>query len=503
MNFKAIIEAELKNKFPELNDIDIVSYLEKPKNPEFGDIALPCFRFAKIFRKPPVKIAEELELIFKENPAFEEINNVSGYLNFKYARKAFLEGCLHNILSNQMFTTLQKQGENKTMVIDFSSPNIAKKIHMGTFRSTVIGNSLNKIYKALGWNVVKINHLGDWGTQFGKLMTAYKKWGDDKKLSEKPMEYLQEIYIKFGKEAENNESLIEEARVWFSKLEQKDDEAFKMWELFRKFTIEDLEKGYKRVGVEFDHYWGEAFYEPMLNDMMDEIEKSEVSEISEGALVINLEKYNMPPCLIRKSNGTSIYATRDITAAKYRYDQFSFDKMLYVVGSPQRLHFAQVFKSLELLGYDWTGRCEFIGFGQLLGLSTRKGTAVYLDTIFDEARARILDIINNKNPELENKEDIADKIGIGAVIFQDLSKSKIKDSVFDWERVLSFEGETGPYVQYSYVRIFNILEKTGRLSDDEKVDYTHITDESSYALSALLSEFPKNLIMHLMSMNRI
>ncbi len=495
-NIAKTISNDLKNKLNiELDEKDILSYLEKPKNAEFGDIALPCFRFAKIMKKPPVKIAEELELLFSNNPHFENITNVNGFLNFKYSKEMFVSSILEKFEDNSFYNEIALDGEGKTMVIDFSSPNIAKKVHLGTFRSTAIGNAIQKIYKEKGWDVKRINHLGDWGTQFGKLMSAYKNWGNEEELKQNPMSYLQKIYVEFNKKSETDESLLDESRDWFLKLENGDEEALKLWSEFRKYTIEDLTKSYDRIGVKFDHFWGEAFYEKMLPGVIDEIEKSEISEISEGALIVDLEGYKMPPCLIRRSNGASIYATRDIAAAIYRYEQFKFDKMLYVIGTPQQLHCNQFFKVLELLDYEWSSKCEFVGFGQILGLSTRKGTAVYLDDIFDEARNRSLKIIEERKPDMENKEETAEKIGVGAVIFQDLSKSRIKDSEFNWERVLAFDGETGPYIQYTYVRIYNILEKIKETLDKStsKIDYSLLVDTDSYNLISLISEYPKKL----------
>ena len=498
-NIAQKISNELKSSLNlEIEKDEIISFLEKPKNAEFGDIALPCFRFARIMKKSPVAIAEELELLFNDNPYFESITNVSGFLNFRFSKEMFVTSVLEKFEKGSFYKDIALSGKGKTMVIDFSSPNIAKKIHLGTFRSTAIGNAIQKIYKEIGWDVKKINFLGDWGIQFGKLMSAYKNWGDEKELKKNPMSYLQKIYVEFNKKAETDELLQDESRKWFKKLEDGDKEALRLWSEFREYTIEDLTKSYERIGVEFDYYWGEAYFEKMLPAMIEEIEKSPISEISDDALVVNLDEYNMPPCLIRKSDGTSIYATRDITSAKYRYEQFKFDKMLYVIGTPQQLHCNQFFKVLELLDYEWSDRCEFVGFGQILGLSSRKGTAIYLDDIFNEAKSRSLKIIEDRKPDMENKEETAEKIGIGAVIFQDLSKSRIKDSEFNWERVLAFDGETGPYIQYTYVRIFNILQKIKETIDIEnntnsEIDFSILTDLDSYNLISLISEYPNKL----------
>jgi len=485
--FTDIIAQTISTAHPEISAETVISNLEKPRNAEFGDLALPCFKYAGVFQKPPMKIAEGLIALFANNPAFESLTNVNGYLNFKFKRSKFVENLIEDLKTGKFTQELEADGAGKTMVIDFSSPNIAKKLHLGTFRSTIIGNAIYKIYKTLGWKVVRINHLGDWGTQFGKLMSAYLKWGNEEELHQRPMAYLVELYVRFNTEAENNPDLDIEGRAWFAKLENKDPEAVKMWEIFRKYTLEDLHKSYNRIGVEFDYYWGEAFYEPFLGALINEIENS-IGKISEGALIVDLEEYNMPPCLIRKSDGASTYAARDIAAAKYRYEQFKYDQSLYVIGATQQLHCNQFFKSMELLGYDFAKNCKLIGFGKILGLSTRKGTAVYLDELFDEAQERALKIIDERNPELPDKEITADKIGIGAIIFQDLAKSRIKDSEFNWERVLSFEGETGPYVQYAYMRIFNILEKIGEL-DTTDINAELLTDDVSYTLLIILNEF--------------
>lgn len=489
--FADIIANIIALTYTDISVNTILSALEKPKNPDFGDIALPCFKFAGQLKKSPMKIADEIITLFNNNVNFARIQNISGYINFKFNRRIFVQNLIDDFNSNISAKELKSEGDGKTMVIDFSSPNIAKRLHLGTFRSTIIGNALQKIYKMLGWKVIRINHLGDWGTQFGKLMCAYKLWGNEEELHRDPIIYLENLYYKIHSEEEVNPELTTESRNWFARLENKDPEAVSLWETFRKYTLENLNKSYQRIGVEFDCYWGEAFYEPYLSDLILKVENS-IGKISEGALIVDLEEYKMPPCMIRKSDGSSTYATRDIAAAKYRFEQFNYDLSLYVIGFSQQLHCNQIFKTMELLDYEFAKKCKLVGFGKILGLSTRKGTQVYLDEMLDEAVERALKIIEEKNHDLVNKSEIAEKIGIGAIIFQDLSKSRIKDSEFNWERVLSFEGETGPYVQYTYVRIVNILEKTGKIST-KNIDSTILTDEDSFPILILLNEFNDRL----------
>ncbi|MDD3043850.1 MAG: arginine--tRNA ligase [Candidatus Delongbacteria bacterium] len=491
-SIKDSVIQKIIRSFPALKELASVSAFEVPKNPEFGDTALPCFRFSAVLKKPPVAVAEELKKIFRDDTSFESVENTGGYLNFKYSRKAFAESVLSDINDGSVFERLKEEGSGKTMVIDYSSLNIAKEPHIGHLRSTIIGNSIYRIYDFLGWKVIRINHLGDWGTQFGKLIYAFISWGDEKELGKNPVRYLQDLYVRFHKEEENDPSLSSAARDWFVKLENGDPEARKLWQRFKDYTIEGIKKTYDRIDVSFDFYRGEGYYESGAKDVIKMVEASPVSKISEGALVIDLEEYGMPPCIVRKSDGATIYSTRDLAAAIDRHNEFGFDKMIYVTELKQQLHFSQVFKSLELLGYDWIKKAEHIGFGSILGISTRKGNVIYLEDIFDEAKSRVLDIMKDRDIDETQKDIIADKIGIGAVIFQDLSRSRVKNIEFDWERVLSFDGETGPYLQYSYVRIVNIIQKSSAVINGMP-DFSLLTDDVTYELIKTMSYFESKI----------
>lgn len=437
--------------------------IEVPPEREYGDYAFPCFKFAGEFKKSPAEIAKEFEKklqgsmsILKE---LSSVKAVGPYLNI-FLNRSFVTGKIVGEILTKEFA-IRLKGERKTVVIDYSSPNIAKPFGIGHLRSTVIGNALKNIFNFLGYRVVGINHLGDWGTQFGKLITAFKKWGKEEGLTEKPVEYLYQLYVKFHREAEKNPELEEEARKWFKKLEDGDPEARSLWKNFRDLSIEEFRRIYSRLGVEFDYYTGESFYEPMLEETVEKIKSSGISILSEGALIVPLE--DMPPALIQKKDGATLYLTRDIAAAVYRYEQYRFDLALYVVGAPQSLHFKQLFFVLKKLGYEWYRNCHHIPFGHIRfedeSMSTRKGNIILLEEVLDRAVNMALKIIEEKNPSLENKREIAEAIGIGAVIFNDLKNSRIKDIVFIWDEVLNFDGETGPYVQYTYARIRSLLTK--------------------------------------------
>ncbi len=437
--------------------------IEVPPNRNYGDYAFPCFRFAQQYKKSPPDIASIFEKKLVENISrLKEISSVKAvgpYLNIFLDRSFISDRIVAEILEKDF--SISSKGLGKTVVIDYSSPNVAKPFGIGHLRSTVIGNSLKNIFSFLGYRVIGINHLGDWGTQFGKLITAYKNWGDEDKLSENPVEYLYQLYVRFHREAENNPELEEDARMWFKKLEEGDSEARSLWRRFRELSIEEFKRIYSRLGVDFDYYTGESFYEPMLGKVVEMIKNSEISELSDGALIVPLE--DMPPALIQKKDGATLYLTRDIAAAVYRYEQYRFDLALYVVGAPQSLHFKQLFSVLKKLGYEWYRNCHHVPFGHIRfedeSMSTRKGNIILLEEVLNKAVDLALKIIEEKNPSLENKSEIAEAVGIGAVIFNDLKNSRIKDIVFRWDEVLNFDGETGPYVQYTYARIRSLLAK--------------------------------------------
>ncbi|MBN1970205.1 MAG: arginine--tRNA ligase [Candidatus Delongbacteria bacterium] len=487
--FELRIAERISEKYESLSFDEILNALEKPKNENFGDKSLPCFKFAKQLRKSPQMIGDEFLSIFTGDDYFSEITNAGGFLNFRFNRTVFVKNMIDSLQNGNFDRNIKTLGEGKVLAIDFSSPNIAKEFHIGHLRSTAIGNAISNIYAEAGWKVNRINHLGDWGTQFGKLLYAYIEWGNEEEFKKHPIRYLQQIYVKFHKLAETDTSLEDKGREWFKRLEDGDVKARELWELFRFHALESLKKSYKRLDIEFDYFWGEAFYEDACKDVIKLVEESEAGSISQGALVINLDDYDMPPCLIRKSDGTSIYATRDLAAAIHRYNELKFNKFIYVTEMKQNLHFKQVMKSLELLGFEWAKSMEHVFFGSIKGISTRKGNVKYLDDVFDEAKERALSVINEKNPDLNNKDEIAEKIGIGAVVFQDLSKSRVKDSEFDWERILAFEGETGPYVQYTYVRMHNILEKIGEYALADSTDYSVLTDDDSFRVLTEIGRF--------------
>ena len=467
VNFKRNI-AETISLLTKIEKEKIESLIEIPPNPELGDYAIPCFQFARKLRANPVEIAKNIEDSFYssslENERAKVIQKVEAkgpYINIFLNREISINDILKNLIVHN-FSGMEKYGKGKTVVIDYSSPNIAKPFGIGHLRSTVIGNSLKKIFNFLGYNVIGINHLGDWGTQFGKLITAYKKWGDEKELDNEPVKYLYSLYVKFHKEAEQDPELEEEARRWFAKLEKGDPEAISLWEKFCKLSLGEFKRIYKRLNVEFEYYMGESFYSPMLDQTIEEIVKSGITKISEGALIVPLGD-DIPPALLRKKDGSTLYITRDLAAAIYRYNRFKFDLMLYVVGSPQALHFKQLFKVLDKMSKKWVKNCHHVPFGHISfeneSMSTRKGNIILLEDVINRAVDLARKTIEEKNPEIAEKDKVAEAVGIGAIIFNDLKNSRIKDIVFDWNEILNFNGETGVYLQYTHARITSLMKK--------------------------------------------
>jgi len=453
----------LLSGFVPIDSQQIMADLETPPTAEMGDFAFPCFKLAKEMRNSPVKIASELAERLPVSDLFACIEARGPYINFFCNRQKLALVTVHAVLEQQEEYGKLQVGQGKTIVIDFSAPNIAKPFGIGHLRSTVIGHSLYQIYLALGYQCVGINHLGDWGTQFGKLIVAYLKWGDDARLEEDPITYLYELYVRFHREEEAEPVLAEEARSWFKRLEDGDESARMLWKRFRELSLAEFKRIYNLLGVRFDSYQGESFYNELLADTISQVEEQGLTEISAGALIVSLEEQGMPPCLLRKQDGATLYATRDLCAAIYRYQTYGFEKMLYVVGADQTLHFQQVFSVLKKMGYAWAERCVHVPFG-LIGfkegkMSTRQGTLVFLEDVLDRATELALQIIQEKNAGLENKAEVARQVGIGAVIFGDLSNDRVKNIEFDWEKVLDFTGETAPYVQYAHARICSILRK--------------------------------------------
>ena len=494
MDYKQKI-AELIKTQVDLELEDIKKLIEIPPKSDMGDYAFPCFQLAKVMRKAPNMISAELsEKLSKEG--FEEIKALGSYLNFFVDKSSFAKTTIETVLNEGDKYGSSNIGEGKTVCVEYSSPNIAKPFHVGHLFTTAIGNSLYKLFKEEGYNVVGINHLGDWGTQFGKLISAYKRWADLDALEKSPIDELLRIYVKFHKEAEKDESLVDEGRMYFKKLEDGDKEATELWQRFRELSLKEFNRVYDLLGVKFDSLAGEAFYNDKMDKVVEGLKEKNLLVESNGAQVVMLDDYNMPPCIVLKGDGATIYATRDLAAANYRKENYNFDKSIYVVGTPQALHFKQVFKVLELEGKEWAKDCVHVGFGLVKfpdgGMSTRKGNVVLLDDLLREAVEKTLEVINEKNPELENKEEVAKKIGIGAVVFTYLKNSREKDIIFDWKEILSFEGETGPYVQYSYARANSILTRAGEI-DYSKVDYSKLNSKEEFELIKTLESFKKNI----------
>ena len=452
-----------------------------------GDYALPCFKYARQLRKSPQAIAEDFAAGLGGCDFIERTEVAGGYLNFYLERKAFVRGVM---AEDPGRSQLRSSGAGKTACIDYSSINIAKPFHIGHLMSTAIGGSLYRIYKYLGWNVVGINHLGDWGTQFGKLLAAYEEWGDKtKKLT---LGDMLDLYVRFTEESERDPALAERGRTEFLRIERGDPDAVRTYEMFKATTLEEVNKVYARLGIEFDSYNGEAFYNDKMQPIIDELEAKGLTEVSDGALVVRLDDYGMPPCLIRRSDGASLYATRDLAAAQYRADTYKFDKCLYVVATQQNLHFRQLFKVLELMGREWAKNLVHVQFGMVSyegkPLSTRKGHVVFLADVIENTVQKAREIIEEKNPDLPNKDAVAESVGVGAVMFFALGTQRIKDVDFDYDRVLSFDGETAPYLQYTHARCMSVLAKAENRAEGEP-DPALLTDDDAYAVVRLLSVF--------------
>lgn len=496
LNFKGKI-AELLNEIIEpLDTKQIYDILESPPNPDMGDIALPCFKLSKIMRKSPVQIAQDLLEKLPKSEYIERTEAVSGYLNFFFNRKIFMHEVLCHAIAEKHKYGSQDIGKGKTIVIDYSAPNIAKPFHVGHLRSTVIGSALYRIFEFMGYDCIGVNHLGDWGTQFGKLIVAYKKWGSREKVEQNEIKELMTLYVKFHDEAERNPELEDEARAWFLKMEQGDREALDLWQWFKDISLREFEKVYRMLDVKFDSYAGESFYNDKMDATVGELKQKNLLKESEGAQIVDLEQYGMPPCIILKKDGSTLYATRDITAALYRKKTYDFEKCIYVTGAAQSLHFQQWFKVIELMGYEWAKDLVHVPFGIVsLGgekLSTRKGKVVLLEEILSEAIKKTLEIIQAKSPNMQNKEETARQIGVGAVVFSDLSSNRIKDVSFSWDEVLNFDGETGPYVQYTHARTCSLLNKAG-VEAETDFDTSVLATKEEYELAKTLYLFPEKV----------
>ena len=498
-DFKDLLAKEI-SKVSNIDEEKIKENLEVPKDSTNGDYAFPCFILAKELKKAPALIATELQSKIAQeinNEDIKEVTAVNGFLNFKINRQKMVEE-----LAKEFDTKKENYGsgnQNKNIVIDYSSPNIAKPFHVGHLRSTVIGAALYNIYQFLGNNVTGINHLGDYGTQFGKLIEGYKRWGKEYNIEENPIDELTKIYIRINNLCKEDESVLEECRNNFKKLEDGDPYCKELWEKFRALSLKEFEKVYKMLGSKFDSYNGEAFYVDKMPEVVNLLQKSGKLVDSEGAKVVDLGS-DMPPCIIIKSNGSSTYATRDLAAILYRARTYDYDKAIYVTSYEQILHFKQIFKTAIYLGLDekYIKGLEHVPFGMVLlktgKISTREGNIIKLEDLLNEAVERSKKVIESKNPNLENKDDVAHKVGIGAVIFNDLSNSRIKDEIFDWDIMLNFNGETGPYIQYMCVRTKSVLEKAGYIPELKDVDLSKLDDENSKNLVNILYNFNQTLV---------
>ena len=463
MDYKKHIASKLKVEG--VSEDELYDLIALPPTTEMGDYALPCFKFAKILRKSPVMIAEELKNSFETDEIISEVSAVNGYLNFKTNKTGFVSSVMDKILKEKENYGAANIGAGKTICLDYSSINIAKPFHIGHLSTTVLGGALYRIYNYLGYKAVGINHLGDYGTQFGKLISAYKRWGNQEEIEKGGIRALNELYVKFHREAEEHPEYEDEARAYFKKIEQGDEECQALFRWFKELTLKDVQKIYEMLDIRFDSYAGESFYSDKMQPVVDELKEKGLLVESRGAQVVDLEEYGMPPCIILKSDGSSLYATRDMAAAMYRKKEYDFDKCLYVVAYQQNLHFKQFFKALELMGKEWAKDLVHVAYGMVSleegTMSTRKGNVVFLEDVINKCIEKAYTIIDEKNPNLENKLDVAKKVGVGAVIFGALYNSKIKDIVFSYDKVLNFDGETSVYVQYTCARANSVLAKGG------------------------------------------
>ncbi len=503
LNFKQEI-AEYIEKVVDIEKNELEKYIEKPKDTTNGDYAFPCFRLAKQLKKAPQIIAEDIkekiESDIEKSKEIEKVEIVGGYLNFYINKNLITEEVLKEISKSDEYGK-SDIGKGKNIVIDYSAPNIAKPFHIGHLRSTVIGGALYNIYKYLGYNTIGINHLGDYGTQFGKLIEGYKLWGHEYEIEKNPINELTKIYIRINNLCKEDENVLNRCRDNFKKLEDGDEYCTKIWKKFRELSLKEFKKVYELLGSKFDSWNGEAFYSDKMSEVIEILQNTGKLQESQGAKIIDLENKGInTPCIIEKTNGSTTYATRDLAAILYRARNYDFDKALYVTSYEQVLHFKQVFEVAKLLGLDekYTNGLEHVSFGMVLlptgKMSTREGNVVKLEDLLNESIQRAKKIIEEKNPDLENKEEIAKKVGIGAIIFNDLANSRVKDEIFDWDIILNFQGETGPYIQYTYVRTQSVLEKIEEIPEISKIKLDNLTDMYSQNIIKLLYDFQNVLI---------
>ncbi|MDD6310672.1 MAG: arginine--tRNA ligase [Firmicutes bacterium] len=499
INYVDKIAELLSAQIEGLETDEIKGMIEQPQNSDMGDYAFPCFKLAKILRKAPPMIAKGIAEAIAEDGIFEKVEQVNAYVNMFISKTSFAKETIGQVIADDENYGKSTMGEGKPVIVEYSSPNIAKPFHIGHIRSTVIGASIAKIYDMLGYDVIRINHLGDYGTQFGKMIVAYRKWGNREDVINEPIKTLLSYYTKFHVEAEEHPELEDEARATFTKLENGEPEEVELWQWFREESLKEFSRVYDMLGIKFDSYNGESFYSDKMPRFVKELEESGIMENDNGANLVRLDEYGLGTALVTKSDGSTLYITRDIAAAVYRKETYNFYKDIYVVASQQNLHFQQWMKILEMMGYEWAKDCVHVPFGLVSleegTMSTRQGRVVFLEDVLNGAVDKTREIIKEKNPDAdaETVEEIAKAVGIGAVVFNELSNYRIKDYVFSWDHVLNFEGETGPYVQYTHARACSILRNAG---DDivakakEGFDPQYITGESAHALSRLLYDFP-------------
>lgn len=497
MDYKSELALLLNSAQPALPASELEEMLEIPPDANMGDYALPCFKLAKTLRMAPPKIAADLLEKFQKPSWISKVEIAGGYLNFFVDRAFFAQSTLAAVGQQGERYGSSQMGEGRAVTIDYSSINIAKPFHIGHLSSTAIGHALYNIYNFLGFHCIGINHLGDWGTQFGKLIAAYKRWGNREDVEKRSIQALLELYVRFHEEAKQDPALDDEGRAWFKKIEDGDEEALSIFGWFKELTLKEVSKVYDLLGIHFDSYAGESFYNDKMQPVIDELREKKLLEESDGAQIVRLDDYDLPPCLILRSDGATLYATRDLAAAFYRKKTYDFYKNLYVVAYQQNLHFRQLFQVLELMGADFAKDCVHVAFGMVSladgTISTREGRVVFLEDVLNSAIEKTRSVIQEKNPNLENKDEIAKKVGVGAVVFSVLSGSRIKDITFDLDRLLNFDGETGPYVQYTHARACSLLRKAGN-AYTAAPDYAALGCDQAFAVLRLIQEFPSVVI---------
>lgn len=502
VNYKEEIAKLIKEQVQDLELEEIISMIEVPQNSEMGDFAFPCFKLAKTLRKAPPLIAKGIAAGLAEAEMFEKVEQVNAYVNMFVSKAEFVKDTVCEVLAAKDEYGNSNYGDGKPVIVEFSSPNIAKPFHIGHIRSTVIGNAINKIYRAMGFNVTRINHLGDYGTQFGKMIVAYRHWGNEEDVKREPIKTLLEYYTKFHVEAEKDPSLEDEARETFAKLEQGGEEEVKLWQWFRDESLKEFTRVYDMLGIEYDSYAGESFYSDKMPAIVEEMKKKNILVESRGAMIVDLEPYGLTPAPILKTDGSTLYITRDIACAKYRKDTYDFYKNIYVVASQQNLHFQQLKKIMELMGFEWAKDIIHVPFGLVSleegTMSTRAGRVVFLEDVLNKAIDETREIIKEKGVVTDNIDETAKQVGVGAVVFNELSNNRIKDYVFKWDKVLDFNGETGPYVQYTHARCASILRNAGeeavKAIETDGIDPKYIISESAYQLAKDIQALPAVII---------